>query len=283
MDVVIRRSQIVTIDQYWHWLQKTLSTNLRAQKWYNGQSPRNLSGFLNDKSSRLIGWATMRQLRVQSESCHVTKSLQPFFVHCQDDYSFLNEEKRSFEPGWENITSQVSNVSTDRAFQYQSSQQLDTYFTIGNHHTYAPGGYVYEFRGRLSDLQSNLSQLHKLNWIDGQTRAVIVEFTLYNPNVQLFTSVSLLAEFMATGGMETQSSFQPISFESESRPLASTLMHLFHSLCIVVSSDRQHPLPDMHRSHDDGRSEVIDQTEARLLSSAVVLHRRGDQIGRAHV
>ena len=201
----------------------------------------------------------MRQLRVQSESCHVTKSLQPYFVQCQDDYSVLNEEKRSFEPGWENLTSQVSNASIDRAFQYQSPKQLDTYFTVGNHHTYAPGGYVYDFRGRFSDLQSNLSQLHQLNWIDGQTRAVIVEFTLYNPNVQLFTAVSLLAEFMPTGGMETQSFFQPVSFQSKSHPFCCiSVSPFFHSFYIGVSSGRQHPVPDMHCPHDDGRSEVID-------------------------
>ena len=158
----------------------------------------------------------MRQLRVRSESCHVVKSLQTMFSLCEDEYSFFNEEKRSFERGWGNTTEQASNASSvDRAFGYQSSEQLDTYqWVAGNHHTYRSGGYVYDFRGRLQDVKSNLSQLHRANWIDGQTRAVIVQFTLYNPNVQLFTSVILLAEFLATGGIETQSSFQPISFQS---------------------------------------------------------------------
>ena len=159
-----------------------------------------------------MGWATMRQLRVQSESCHVTQSLSAFFVHCEDDYSLFNEEKRSFEPGWNNLSVEVSNKSIDRAFQYQSSEQLDSQPVIGNHATYGSGGYVYDFRGRLADLKSNLSELHATNWIDGQTRAVVVQFTLYNPNVQLFTSVSLLAEFLPTGGVETQSNFRPVSF-----------------------------------------------------------------------
>ncbi len=43
-------------------------SNIRAQQWYNGEPPRNLSGFINDKSNRLIGWATMRQLRVKPGS-----------------------------------------------------------------------------------------------------------------------------------------------------------------------------------------------------------------------
>jgi hypothetical protein len=58
-------TQISTIDQYWKWLEESFVSNIRAQQWYNGDPPRNLSGFINDKSNRLIGWATMRQLRIK--------------------------------------------------------------------------------------------------------------------------------------------------------------------------------------------------------------------------
>ena len=172
----------------------------------------------------------------------MVKSLSALFVHCEDDYSLFNEEKRSFEPGWNNLSAVVvSNASIDRAFQYRSPEQLDTQPVMGNHGTYGSGGYVYEFRGRLIDLKNNLSQLHATNWIDGQTRAVIVQFTLYNPNVQLFTSVSLLAEFLPTGGVETQSKFQPISFvtfKSITHLIASILylLVIVHMMIVEVQS-----------------------------------------------
>ena len=78
---------------------------------------------------------------------------------------------------------------------------------------YSGNGYVYEFRGRLTDLQTNLSQLHQMQWIDGQTRAVIIQFTLYNPNAQLFTFVTLLTEFLSSGSIDPQSRFEPVTFE----------------------------------------------------------------------
>lgn len=37
-------------------------------------------------------------------------------------------------------------------------------------------------------------------WLDQRTRAVFLEFTVYNPNVNLFASVVLLTEFLTTGG-----------------------------------------------------------------------------------
>ncbi|UJR11342.1 hypothetical protein I4U23_015523 [Adineta vaga] len=202
-------TKVTTIQQYWNWLENSFVDNLRAQEWYNGEAPRNLSGFIDDKSNRLIGWATMRQLRVKSKTC---QTRNPIFSMCQGDYNLLNNDEDSYAPGWKNETLQIYSSFIQQAFTYQSADTLDTYIRAGDHSTYSGGGYVYEFRGRISDLRSNLSQLHQLGWIDNQTRAVMIQLTLYNPNVQLFTAVTLLAEFISSSGIFTSVRFEPISF-----------------------------------------------------------------------
>jgi polycystin 1L2 len=154
----------------------------------------------------------MRQLRVKSHQCQIKQNLSSV---CEYDYNFFNEEKDSFEPGWTNQTTQIFSSSIEEAFKYRTNDELDSYIIIGDHETYSSGGYVYEFRGRLIDLQSNLSELYQLEWIDSQTRAVIIQFNLYNPNVELFTSITLLTEFLSTGGLDPQSQFQPFSFQRE--------------------------------------------------------------------
>ncbi|CAF4348277.1 unnamed protein product, partial [Adineta steineri] len=53
-----------------------------------------------------------------------------------------------------------------------------------------------------------------LDWIDEKTRAVFIQLTLYNPSVELFTAVTLLAEFLPTGGIYTIARFEPINFYS---------------------------------------------------------------------
>ncbi|CAF1071686.1 unnamed protein product [Adineta steineri] len=199
-------TKISTVHQYWSWLENNFLENIHAQQWYNGEPPRNLSGFINDRSNRLIGWPTMRQLRVKSYSCFMNST-------CQYDYNFFHEEKQSYQPGWKNQTTDMYNVSIEQAFQYQTGDQLGTYLYVGIRATYASGGYVYEFRGSLNDIKNDTAQLQRLNWIDSQTRAVIIQVNLYNPNSQLFISVNLLTEFLSTGGIDVQSSFQPISFQ----------------------------------------------------------------------
>ena len=46
-----------------------------------------------------------------------------------------------------------------------------------------------------------MSKLQSLNWLDEQSRAVFVEMTTYNANVNLYASVRLLFEFPEFGGI----------------------------------------------------------------------------------
>jgi hypothetical protein len=54
--------------------------------------------------------------------------------------------------------------------------------------------------------------IHQLNWIDNQTRAVIVQLSLNNPNVGLFISVTFLIEFFSTGGIYATAGFNHLIF-----------------------------------------------------------------------
>jgi hypothetical protein len=78
-------------------------------------------------------------------------------------------------------------------------------------------------------MRTNLSLLNQLEWIDEHTRAVIIQLTLYNPNVQLLTSATLLAEFLSTGGVFPSSSFQPIHFYSNSFFYSITFSSFFEA------------------------------------------------------
>ena len=51
---------------FWSWTTDKLSPGLRANKWYNNLQPYGLAGYLNDFSSRMVGYATLRQLRVRN-------------------------------------------------------------------------------------------------------------------------------------------------------------------------------------------------------------------------
>ena len=56
--------KIVSVEDFWKWSMGSLAVNLRASKWYNSKQPYGLAGFMNDFTSRMLGYATFRQVRV---------------------------------------------------------------------------------------------------------------------------------------------------------------------------------------------------------------------------
>lgn len=58
--------KIITVDDFWSWATDKLAVGLRAGTWYNRRQPYGMPGFLNDFQSRIIGYATLRQIRVKN-------------------------------------------------------------------------------------------------------------------------------------------------------------------------------------------------------------------------
>jgi hypothetical protein len=206
----------------------------------------------------------MRQLRIKSNLC----SLKILNLTCQYDYSFSNEETGSFEPGWVNETTQIYSSSIYQSFLYNTSDQLDTYVYTGDHGSYSGGGYVYEFRGRLSDIQSNLSELHQLGWIDKLTRAIIIQLSLYNPNADLFTSATFLIEFLSTGGIDPQSRFEPMNFYSNfiNFLIENKTIFYYFSIYINITIDLYNNLYDIYNLFYVHRNSIIFSIKIELFS-----------------
>jgi polycystin 1L2 len=76
-------------------------------------------------------------------------------------------------------------------------------------------------RGKLSYIQGNLSLLKEMNWVDRQTRAVLIEFSAYNPNINLVMVSTILVEFLSSGSLLTMAKFDPLNLFGESGALVS--------------------------------------------------------------
>jgi polycystin 1L2 len=137
---------------------------------------------------------------------------------CIDDYSVLSQEKDGFNFSWTPLLNQSyvpldSHAEVYKAFQYTSSDDLDSTPYSGVYKSYRGGGYVFRVLKNftLEELQNNLTALQQMNWIDRQTRAVFIEFSLYNPNIKLFSYCTILFEILPTGNIISSSRFEPIN------------------------------------------------------------------------
>ena len=121
------------------------------------------------------------------------------------------------------------------AFQHKTAESLQGSPIEGIYDTYDGSGYLYEMRGKLSYIQGNLSLLKEMNWVDRQTRAVLVEFSAYNPNINLVMVSTTLVEFLSSGTLLTKAKFDPLNLFSESGGIASfkTISELIFVACMV--------------------------------------------------
>ncbi|CAH1779487.1 unnamed protein product, partial [Owenia fusiformis] len=82
---------------------------------------------------------------------------------------------------------------------YQSALKLRSAPYMGTLTMYKGGGYVSNLGLTLERSKQVIDKLESDEWVDPNTRALFVEFTVYNANINLFGSLILLVEFMNTG------------------------------------------------------------------------------------
>ena len=83
------------------------------------------------------------------------------------------------------MTSWSNPILHDSRLSYSDADSIEGYPHWGRLGLYAGGGYLVPLRGPKADLITLLNTLEQEDWIDRYTRAVFVEFTTYNAQVQL--------------------------------------------------------------------------------------------------
>nr|KAG5710401.1 hypothetical protein BaRGS_022219 [Batillaria attramentaria] len=135
---------------------------------------------------------------------------------CNTAYSVFDQEEDDFDIGWKQRTVNSTVNSTAEWYKYvfqyycyMSADELDSYPYWGQLAVYGGGGYVVRLQGSRSDLLDLMARLETEMWVDRYTRAVFIEFTTYNAQVNLFSIARILAEFHPTGGIVPSYRFEP--------------------------------------------------------------------------
>ncbi|KAG9475124.1 hypothetical protein GDO78_003535 [Eleutherodactylus coqui] len=191
--------KVCSYQDFFTWANTTLISNLY------GTYP----GFITDGNSKLVGSARIRQVRVKKDSCPVAHVLQTTIEDCRAPYSLDAEDMGHYGEQW-NISAFINSSDSNSAWSYRSQSKLRGHPTWGRVTTYRGGGYVVDLGGDRTTASWILQYLFSNVWLDTYTRAVFVEFTIYNANVNLFCLVRLMFETNALGTFLTHADLQSI-------------------------------------------------------------------------
>uniref|UniRef100_A0A8R1HPG8 PKD_channel domain-containing protein n=1 Tax=Caenorhabditis japonica TaxID=281687 RepID=A0A8R1HPG8_CAEJA len=108
------------------------------------------------------------------------------------------------EAGWTALESENTTDAVDE-YTYKTEDQLQTGSVSGYLGSYGGGGYAVSLSGTAAEMVTLFNQLENDRWIDEYTRAVIIEFSTYNAQVNYFSVVQLLVEIPKSGVYLTNS------------------------------------------------------------------------------
>jgi len=153
--------------------------------------------------NKLLGVPRIRMLRIKNDSCNVHPAFKKNILVCYSHYSKSVEDKGKFGQTWRRFT------HAD-AWRYQEPKEIEGVDYWGKFAVYGGGGAVQTLDTRKNTSRAILRELREGLWIDRATRLIIVDFTIYNANINMFCIVKLAFEIPPTGGLSTSTRFRTV-------------------------------------------------------------------------
>uniref|UniRef100_A0A663MW78 Polycystin 2 like 2, transient receptor potential cation channel n=1 Tax=Athene cunicularia TaxID=194338 RepID=A0A663MW78_ATHCN len=185
-------SSIKSRDDFWRFAEGPLLDGLYWDKWYNNATltPENKSYIYYE--NLLLGVAQIRQLKVRNNTCAIYPYFHTFSEDCYSDYHYRAEDRSDFGLG------------NGSEWKYTSASSLSPWYW-GSMNFYSSGGYMFTLPKSKQESTEKLAFLRQNGWLTRGTRAVFIDFSTYNANLNLFCVIKLVVEFPATGGAVTSS------------------------------------------------------------------------------
>ena len=143
------------------------------------------------------------------EICNVTEVCYPHYAICREDKTPM------YLPKWKLPPTVLSSSSFDRLcpkpWRYHTSEETNNLPKVTPRETYGGGGYVADLGYDLQTARYVMENLNENSWIDRRTRAVVLEFNIFNSNMNILVVAQYFFEFLPTGGVFNYVSVQMLN------------------------------------------------------------------------
>ena len=145
----------------------------------------------------------MKRFLFLADSCEVQELFKNIVTSCFDFYSPTKEEKGS----WIDLRKMNGSVLCPENWEYNADRRFGGFDSWGRFAVYSGGGYVANLGYNKLTAKRIINDLKENRWVDRQTRAVLVEFSLYNPPSNLLAVMTYYFEVLPSGFAGTFKSY----------------------------------------------------------------------------
>ena len=146
---------------------------------------------------------------------------------CYDSYSTKRESREAFESKEANSAVQFKQCS--RPWVYQTAEELNSSPKWGYHAWYGGGGYSADLGYEEDTAYTVIDHLQSGQWVDRQTRAIIVEFNIFNPAISALGACSFFFELLQTGQATALKHIDIISLHN-----TDSILQVFQGLSLII-------------------------------------------------
>jgi len=176
----------------WNYIRGDLFNAAYQRSWYNGDifSPHDYGNV--QLFNRFVGSIQFRQVRGPRGRCN--NLIEGIFIYPCFNYDGkeVNKESRVYK------TSAGAYLSVP----YKDAAQLGTASYSGKVASYPGGGQTIQVNPtNITQAREALDTLFENRWLDEQTRALFIDFTTYNGNINKFCNIRIVFEMPSYGGV----------------------------------------------------------------------------------
>lgn len=170
--------------------------------WYNGDaiSGREVlnqkTGYMLGANARLIGDPHLIQVRVQRNLCVVPKMMSNYSRTCLPSLSSSTVDRDNYSLSWRHDDWSEIDLFSESPWEFVRGSGIGVR-TPSNYYL-REGGYIAALLRTLDAAKFVYTNLMDTNWIDHQTRIIVLEFVTYNVNNNMITSSYFITEFYPT-------------------------------------------------------------------------------------
>eukprot|EP00401_Gymnodinium_catenatum_P024880 CAMPEP_0117467730 /NCGR_PEP_ID=MMETSP0784-20121206/5806_1 /TAXON_ID=39447 /ORGANISM="" /LENGTH=885 /DNA_ID=CAMNT_0005261707 /DNA_START=23 /DNA_END=2680 /DNA_ORIENTATION=+ len=204
-----RIHEVNDVNSFWQWMSNDF-VNLAFTKFDYMPKVANLTTYFPDNdfsitmsprfvghdfSNVLLGTIRIRQARVLADTgCENSKLFSHAYPTCYGRYSADTRSKESY-------ASRFAPFYLMGAFDWKDTDVTQQTGINGELGSYSGDGYFADFPPDERQTRTMIDDLWTWRWLDKATRAIVLELTMLNTNVNVITNTKILFEFGPTGSV----------------------------------------------------------------------------------
>lgn len=182
-------NQVQSLEDFWYYVEQGLMVgiygNMTGVQQLPGVALEVLPALGQDEfgHNRILGAVQFRQVKVLAENAEAANGA----------YAAYFTQRM---PGFSDAIADTTNFGTRaRMYAYDGGASSSH---VGQFATYGGGGFTEYFTSNYTHAEVMLAEL-KAEWLDARTRAIFVDFNVWNPNYALYAAVRIVFEISPVG------------------------------------------------------------------------------------